>query len=224
MATRASNYPLLPAELQAAQQHNIGTSHELFGSFQRHQERSSARTGPKTTANSRVCLTRHLPLPPFLTTSGAFTSEPSAALFHAAAALRISITGPGRKMRPRLREETPCPADGPRSWRPSPPEGDWEPGVLPEGRRPAHNLQTHEQPKRPRASGSAHLHLPGLPEERSKGKGRTQGRSTSSSPEFQGPDYRWRTRSSQASVSPKRIRQLRCPCSTASPEGQVARQ
>lgn len=35
-------------------------------------------------ANSRVCLTRHLPLAPFLTTSGVCTSDPFAAFFHAA--------------------------------------------------------------------------------------------------------------------------------------------
>jgi hypothetical protein len=47
-------------------------------------------------ANSRVCLTRHLPLSAFLTPSGVCTFAPCAALFHAATARRISITGAGR--------------------------------------------------------------------------------------------------------------------------------
>lgn len=73
-------------------------------------------------------------------------------------------------MKPRSRVEPPYPADGPRSWSPTPPEGSREPGVLPEGRRPAHNHQTLEKPERPETSGRAHLQLSNLPEGRRRSK------------------------------------------------------
>lgn len=67
------------------------------GSFQRYQGRSSVRKPANRLSISRVCLTRHLPLSAFLTLAGVCTSEPFAALFHAATTHRISCTGSGRK-------------------------------------------------------------------------------------------------------------------------------
>jgi len=133
-------------------------------------------------ANSRVCLTRHLPLSPFLTASGACTSDPFAALFHAAPlmgfpspvleGMKTSATRrpqpEGRKAGSALAHILADQIHGP----PRPPGGGEARSGHPEGlayptRKPPGAESRRSVRRQP---GHAHLHR-----RRTDGRGRTQG-------------------------------------------------
>jgi hypothetical protein len=74
----------------------------------RHEVRHAPRPDGRY-ANSRACLTRHLPLSMFLTSSGVYTFESFASFFHDATAHRISITGlDGNTLRMPTRNKGTC--------------------------------------------------------------------------------------------------------------------
>jgi hypothetical protein len=133
-------------------------------------------------ANSRACLTRHLPLSTFLTSSGVCTSDPFATLFHAAPLMGFpSPVLEGWSIQAEAK------IDNLASWltgfkgNASPPEGRGAQSRHPKGRLTQEPPDVAGRRSVTQAPGRAHLHR-----QRTSGQGRTQGGST-----FQTPTLSW---------------------------------